>query len=90
MAQHSNLGTLDTFHAAGKAPPVGKDHQWEVLTVEIPNGLGCFESRIWKPDLSCLLDYLEQTVSSSAESGVRASRHSSQQHTVHKSWKETK
>lgn len=78
VAQHSDLGALGTFHAAGETPPVGKDHQWEVLTVEVPNGLGCFESRVWKPDLSCLLDYLEKTASSSAESEVSASRHSSQ------------
>lgn len=66
MSHHGNLGipSTGTFHAAGEASPVGKDHQREVLPVEIPNGLSCFKSRVWEPDLPSLLDYLEKTVSS--------------------------
>lgn len=86
-AWHGELGTLSvgTFHAAGETSPVGKDHQREVLPVEVPNSLGCFKSRVWKPDLPSLLDYLEKTVSGSAETGVGAFQHTALvgwQHTV--------
>lgn len=81
-----------TFHATGEAPPVGEDHQREVLPVEVPNSLGCFKGRVWEPDLPRLLDYLEETASSVAETSVSASRHTvpaRQQHTVCEGWKET-
>lgn len=93
-AQHRDPGTpsAGTFHAAGEAPPVGEDHQREMLPVEVPNSLGCFKGRVWEPDLPRLLDYLEETASSVTETGVSASRHTvpaSQRHTVCEGWKET-
>lgn len=86
-AQCRDLGppSAGTFHAAGEAPPVGEDHQREVLPVEVPNSLGCFKGRVWEPDLPRLLDYLEETASSIAETSVSASRHTvlaRQRHTV--------
>jgi len=75
-AWHRDLGTphTGTFHAAGEASPVGEDHQWEMLPVEVPDSLGCFKSRVWKPDLPSLLDDLEKTTSSSSETGIGASQ----------------
>lgn len=90
---HGDAGTpsAGTFHAAGEASPVGKDQQREMLPVEVPDGLGCFESRVWKPDLPSLLDYLRKTASSSAETGApSASWHTTLAgwgHVVCKSWK---
>lgn len=77
MSQHGDLGTpsVGTFQAAGEASPVGEDHQREMLPVEVPNSLGRFKSRIWKPDLPSLLDYLQKMASSSAETSAGASRH---------------
>lgn len=94
MSRHGDLGTpsVGTFHAAGEASPVSKDHQREVLPVEVPNSLGCFKSRIWKPDLSSLLDYLQKMASSSAETGAAASRHialAGLRHVVCRSWNKT-
>ena len=48
-----------TFHAPGEPPPVGKDHQGQLLPVEIIDGLGRLIGRIWEPHLASLLDYLE-------------------------------
>ena len=79
-----------TFHAAGEASPVGEDHQREMLPVEVLNSLGRFKSRIWKPDLPGLLDYLQKMASSSAETGASASWHTALAgwwHAVCKSWK---
>lgn len=66
LSHHGDMGipNTGTFHATGEASPVGKYHQREVFPVEVPNSLGCFKSRVWEPDLSSLLDYLEKTVSS--------------------------
>lgn len=77
MTQHGDLGTprAGTFHATGEASPVGKDHQREMLPVEVPNSLGRFKSRIRKPDLPSLLDDLQKVASSSAETGAGASWH---------------
>lgn len=49
----------NTFHSSRKAPPVGEHHERQALSVQILNSLGCFESRIWEPHLSCLLDDLK-------------------------------
>lgn len=50
-----------TFHSSGKAPPVGEDHQRQVLTVEVRNGLSGFEGWIWEPHLAGLLQHLRST-----------------------------
>lgn len=96
MTRHGDLGTCTpstgTFHATGEASPVGEDHQREMLPVEVPNSLGCFKSRIWKPDLPSLLDYLKKMASSSAETSAGASWHTTLAgwwHVVCKSWKKT-
>lgn len=47
-----------TFHSSRKAPPVGKHYKWKALSVQVLDGLSGFESRIWEPHLSCLLDDL--------------------------------
>lgn len=94
MSQRGDLGTpsVGTFHAAGEASPVSKDHQREMLPVEVPNSLGRFKSRIWKPDLSGLLDYLQKMASSSAETSAAASWHIALavlRHVVCRSWNKT-
>lgn len=51
-----------TFHATGEPPPVGKDHEGQLLPVEILDGLRCLVGRVWEPHLAGLLDYLEHRV----------------------------
>lgn len=55
------LGGGLTFHAPGEAPPVGKDHQRQLLPVEVFDGLCCFIGRVWEPHLARLLDYLKRS-----------------------------
>lgn len=37
---HCNVYTL---HSSREAPPVGKHHERQTFTVEVANGLSCFE-----------------------------------------------
>lgn len=37
-----------------EASPISKDHQWQLLFIEVTDGLGSFIGRVWVPHLTCL------------------------------------
>ena len=57
-----------------KTSPVCKDHQWQLLFVEIIDGLSRFKSGVWVPYLTCLRDYLQQTQSKLTSVNVPTTR----------------
>ena len=40
--------------APREAPPVSHDNQRQLLPIKLLNGLGCLQSRVWKPYLTGL------------------------------------